>query len=547
MKHLTDTPVESGLKGDVKEPALSLRPRRPGKRMGSFLKLCVLLILANIILGLYFYSSVSALRVAIPVCAAIVSVLIAIGLYVYILPGNYALSWKAAFPVLFTVCGLSYTLFLSPMTVPDEVYHYTQSYVYSNLMLSGHPDIFRKADLDFLYSEDPGGITISAENWRVVNREIGAELDSSDLQGVIDADRAKVFAPDANPIQVKIASTLGIAIGRVLGLNAMLTFYLGRLFALACGLAIIVLAVNITPVGKNSMMAIALFPMTLQLLGSYSYDSGIIALAFLLTALILKLLYAEGVASTRTLVCTLLVAVLLAPCKVVYYPIAFLALLAPKERFASRRAGLIFKVLLVVLPVAAIVAYRLSTIASLTTAQAGSALDHRGTETGTFYSISDILKSPFAFCAMVLRTFQTLGDFYLTGIVGGDLGWFQQNIEAPYFFSCGMLFISAIASLPSDDDATVPSKGMRAMSVLLSVASGSAIFLSMYLGWTFNTEQIILGVQGRYFIPFLPLLYLALRNGRLETHGRMAMPTMTTLASIDLMYLAYIAMCALAA
>ena len=88
---------------------------------------------------------------------------------------------------------------------------------------------------------------------------------------------------------------------------------------------------------------------------------------------------------------------------------------------------------------------------------------------------------------------------------------------------------------------------MRAMSVLLSVASGSAIFLSMYLGWTFNTEQIILGVQGRYFIPFLPLLYLALRNGRLETHGRMAMPTMTTLASIDLMYLAYIAMCALAA
>ncbi len=238
---------------------------------------------------------------------------------------------------------------------------------------------------------------------------------------------------------------------------------------------------------------------------------------------------------------------MLAPCKVVYYPIVFLALLAPKERFASHRAGLIFKALVVALPMAAIVAYRLSTIAILTAAQGGSALDRRGTETGTFYSISDMLKSPFAFCAMMLRTFQTLGDFYLAGIAGGDLGWFQQNIEAPHFFSFGILFMSVIASLPSDDDAAMPSKGVRTASILLSVASGFAIFLSMYLGWTFNTEQVILGVQGRYFIPFLPLLYLALRSGRLETHGRMAMPTMTALASIDLLYLAFIAMYALAA
>ena len=39
---------------------------------------------------------------------------------------------------------------------------------------------------------------------------------------------------------------------------------------------------------------------------------------------------------------------------------------------------------------------------------------------------------------------------------------------------------------------------------------------SMYLGWTFDTEPVILGIQGRYFLPVLPLFMLACRFSSLS-------------------------------
>lgn len=53
-------------------------------------------------------------------------------------------------------------------------------------------------------------------------------------------------------------------------------------------------AVRITPIGKNVMMTAGLLPMTLHLASSYSYDAGIIGLAFLLTGMCLRAVYGEG-------------------------------------------------------------------------------------------------------------------------------------------------------------------------------------------------------------------------------------------------------------
>ena len=38
------------------------------------------------------------------------------------------------------------------------------------------------------------------------------------------------------------------------------------------------------------------------------------------------------------------------------------------------------------------------------------------------------------------------------------------------------------------------------------------IMLSMLIAWTPVSSRVILGVQGRYFLPFLPVLLLALKN-----------------------------------
>lgn len=60
-------------------------------------------------------------------------------------------------------------------------------------------------------------------------------------------------------------------------------------------------------------------------------------------------------------------------------------------------------------------------------------------------------------------------------------------------------------------------RGTCAVLFCLCVAG---IMLSMCIGHTFDTEPVIRGVQGRYFLPVLPLLLIALRSNGLAVQWR---------------------------
>lgn len=47
---------------------------------------------------------------------------------------------------------------------------------------------------------------------------------------------------------------------------------------------------------------------------------------------------------------------------------------------------------------------------------------------------------------------------------------------------------------------------------LISIAIIGLIFTSLYLQWTKTESNSIMGIQGRYFLPILPLLLLLLSN-----------------------------------
>ena len=52
----------------------------------------------------------------------------------------------------------------------------------------------------------------------------------------------------------------------------------------------------------------------------------------------------------------------------------------------------------------------------------------------------------------------------------------------------------------------------RVWTGFLCAACGGLTMLSMLIAWTPVSSRVILGVQGRYFLPFLPVLLLALKN-----------------------------------
>ena len=76
--------------------------------------------------------------------------------------------------------------------------------------------------------------------------------------------------------------------GRILGLSAMLTFQLGRIFNLLVFILLIRLAIGVTPYWKNLFGALGLLPITLQQAASASYDAIINGLVFLSIAKTLR-------------------------------------------------------------------------------------------------------------------------------------------------------------------------------------------------------------------------------------------------------------------
>jgi hypothetical protein len=88
------------------------------------------------------------------------------------------------------------------------------------------------------------------------------------------------------------------------------------------------LAVRKTPIGKELILS---FPvsMVLELVSSLSYDTYILALGFYLTATILELALSDRRSAGRMLRRSVLLAVLLSPCKMVYCVLFAACLIIP--------------------------------------------------------------------------------------------------------------------------------------------------------------------------------------------------------------------------
>ena len=454
------------------------------------------------------------------------------------------------FPVAFLILGVAFLLFFPPRGVPDEDYHFGISYSYANLLdpTYGETDIRKEDDLlirdstlfsrdvkaDYWFKLQEQGVSLFAQN----GEKIPYEFDGT----VQDRAIVRPIELASNPPQVKLASAVGILLGRALNLSGIVTFYLGRLFNFLFAFVLIVLAIRIIPIGKNIMMAVALLPMTLHVMGSYSYDAGIIGLAFLLIALLVRMLSLDQMTSRSNLVATGAVAVLLAPCKMLYAPICLLALCVPTKRFSSKREMLIWKVAMLLLPLCFIGLLRMASIASAasTSASTGGLSVRYGNEKGTYYTIKDVMLRPFHTAYVLLRTFYESIDFYFTTTIGGALASFQGELYAKNVQVFAYALVLGLSVIPSADDGKMLKRSQRLVCLLIFAISVVGVLLALMVSWTFVTENSIVGVQGRYFLPVLPLLLFAMRGNSIVAKVKSAPLIVMAMGGLNLLYLAQI-------
>ena len=425
-----------------------------------------------------------------------------------------------------TILGILFSGVFTPLSAPDEDFHFTASYTLSNFIMgkgyqSEDPLLMRQSDAEF-YNEFVHNLDLSSDNYSYLNKEYSQLFVSSNSE--IQTITGRSHSVSNSLPQEKLLSALGITVARLLNLGPAYPYLFGRLFNLAFYITCVYIAFRITPIGRNIIAVISLFPMCLHLAASYSYDSFIIPMSILLTALCLRSIKAEGLFSLKEGSQILFVAMLLAPCKVIYTLVALLALFIPQRRFRSRKEELLIKLGCMMLVGMVLAGGRLLVYCANSTSATSAVnnhLDFRGDQSGHFYTVSDVVQNPLKFVKMLYLSLDHFGFEYLQRMVGGSLGWFQEEIVSPYIYVVALTMVMGMSVISSDDDGDVLSFSASLAGIAVFVIGLVLVMLTLLVSWVFNTEGLITGVQGRYFLPYLPWLLISFRTSRLKFDGNL--------------------------
>ena len=145
------------------------------------------------------------------------------------------------------------------------------------------------------------------------------------------------------------------------------------------------------------------------------------------------------------------------------------------------------------------------------------------------YSFRVLLEQPFVAIKVILYTLVTRAAGYVYGMIGGNLGWLQYEVDAvlvllllAWTLLTGLAVRGPVAGttdgqgryLPeaADHGGKVMPVKHRFVSLILCLGTVIATLLIMLLSWTPLGSPVVEGVQGRYFLPILPLALVAVRS-----------------------------------
>lgn len=302
--------------------------------------------------------------------------------------------------------------------------------------------------------------------------------------------------------------------GQALGLSVENILRLGRVLNAALAFVLIALAMRALPMGRNVLMAIGLLPMTAASAAAFGQDGVVIGCAALLVAVGLRAAFVRPWNWRDGIIAGLLAAVLTLA-KFVYLPLAGVALFAGRSRdFLSpvRRWQPALTPLLAVGAALALFLGWMTLVSGLTAPMMpGRPLPAD--------QLRYVMAHPLAFPAAFAHTFRPAGllDQTLTLF---SFGWLSVGpVALAWIAGMAALLLVVLGGTGSG-----PRLGWAWRSWLLLLSLGVVLILSfaLYLAATALGAGGVDGLQGRYFIPVLLPLLLAL--GRQGNGARANVP-----------------------
>ncbi|PWU23029.1 MAG: hypothetical protein C5B48_09325 [Candidatus Rokuibacteriota bacterium] len=321
-----------------------------------------------------------------------------------------------------------------------------------------------------------------------------------------------------------VPAALGLGSARLFGARPFDAVIVGRLLNSACFTAMAMAALLLARRGQALLFCTLALPMTVSLAGSFNQDSLLIAASALAAALLSRSIDEDpqqNGCSHRPfsyLAAALLLAIVIIV-KLPYLPLAAM-LLVPLPRF--RQWVTARRVLLRRFAVVALVALPAATWVGFAMRYVGASLprapyfpgplwpgdpDQLFTSVDLQAQLSVLAANPLRLVTLPVSSM--MSDPWLLKEAIGVLGWLDVSLPHDLYT---VWAVGLVAACVVDLLNVSASRRWLDSAVLLVGATSCvlAIYVAQYLLWTSVGMTRIEGVQGRYLLPILPMLALAL-------------------------------------
>lgn len=311
-------------------------------------------------------------------------------------------------------------------------------------------------------------------------------------------------------------SGIGISLYRILAtyfpficLSPYNILMIGRIFNLCFYTLVIYYAIKWTPLMKYTMFLISLFPMSMFLASTLSYDTMIIGFSMLLFSRTMNIMYSKREVIWKDVAVISICTCILFNVKTAYVPLLIVLFSIGLTRFGGLKKYI--KCILIVLAGGCFPFF------CFYIGKAIALKDFVWKYTESMNQQSEIILSdPIHFLQNIANSFILFGKYYYLGCLG-SLG--QQDTNIPEIFLYLLTFVTILVALievSSQNFITFKFKMLSVVGILITIY---AMFAGTYVIWTGTRYEIGLdyveGCQGRYFIPLLVWIAVLFANSKL--------------------------------
>jgi uncharacterized membrane protein len=379
---------------------------------------------------------------------------------------------------------------MPPMMNPDEIAHFSRADQISRGHIIGERFDARTAGGEI-------AVGIGAVNWAMrdvpmhpaVKVTRGMFNEASAAHWTDGVTRGGFVNSVVYPPIFYLPSAIGITIGKALNLRVVDTLYVSRILSAVTSIVIGAVAIFFSGSAAPWLFSVLTLPTTLSLSATSGQEGLLNATAAFACACFVRLI-ARREGKPTIFYAGSIALLLVVSARPPLVPLALILLVVPGVLWRHRAIGL-------AIVIVGTAGWITASAPTYIHPRIGMDFTINPDDFGTVKQLHYIVTHPLSFYFILVKTTHEFGaDFYKALI--GVLGWYDVFVPRWYILAAsinmGLAFTASISKRDGPWSSGAVAAGVALMGCFVSVLT------AQYLAWTPVGLDIILGVQGRYFV-----------------------------------------------